>query len=222
MSLQYCNAFCLFYVRELTLINFNFPNIAGNEGIYHKFPAKENEKESYRLLIKKKLEEIFLENQSYIKNIFSSSFSLSKKAEKSLLETFLSAGYSFNKITGSIESDVLSTLIQYNSALYNIASCYTPVYQSHPDLYNYMYNGYNDYSKAIILLNDKYINELNSQRKTIIIILILGSILIFIVFIFFCIFMALSYISSTKRRIIYMRVFYELNSNSIKNLVINF
>jgi hypothetical protein len=208
--IKYCNAIGIYYIRELTLLSFNIQNI---NGTYREIPAKN--RTNYRTKIHTLLIDLFLESQNHLKEVLSSDFAPSKKTQKVLDETILSTKYFLNNNFGSIEDNILSTLTQYNTALYNIVFSNIPIEQNHPDLYNYMYNGFNDYVRAMDIMVDLYNNELKAQKKSILIIMIITLIIFFFVFVLLSILTFISYISSAKRRIDYMQVFYDININSI-------
>ena len=214
--IKYTNSFGLYYIRELTLVNYDTKEINSN---YTEFPAKN--RTAYIYLISSKLMDLFIESQTCLKQILSSDFSPSKDTKLSLTETILNVKYMLDKNYGGIDSDIFSILLQYNTALYNIASSYVPIEENHPDLYNYMCNGYNNYEKAINIFIEKFNNELNRQKKYILIIMILCPIIFLIVFVIFCILMTQSYISSAKRRVDYMEVFFDISIDSIKDLMSN-
>ena len=216
ITIKYTNSFGLYYIRELTLVNYNTKEIDSN---YTEFPAKN--KTAYISLIRGKLMGLFLESQTCIKQILSSNYSPSNETKANLTETILNANYFLNNNYGSIDADILSILIQYNTALYNLASSFVPIEENNPDLYNYMHNGFNNYEKAMNILIDKFNKELNKQKKYILIIIILCLIIFLIIFVIFSILMTLSYISSAKRRVNYMQVFYDINIDSIKTLMSN-
>ena len=106
-------------------------------------------------------------------------------------------------------------------AFYNLASCYTPLFQNHTDLYNFMQNSFNNYTEAIDILLDNYNAELKIEHKKLLIFIILCVIIFLSFIILFCILIVMSFISAAKRRIIYMHVFYGINLKSIKNLMID-
>ena len=216
INISYTNSFGLYYVRELSLVNYDTKEINSS---YTEFPSKN--KTAYISLIADKLLDLFLESQACLKQILSSDFSPSKDTKANLTETILNADYILNNKFGSIDADILSILVQYNTALYNLASSYIPVKENHPDLYNYLHNGYNNFEKAMYILCNNFNKELNNQKKYILIITVLCLIIFLIVFAIFCILMTLSYISSAKRRVNYMQVFYDINIDSIKTLMSN-
>ena len=170
ISIRYCNRISLYYVRELTLLNLNIPNLTGGE--YIEIPAKKINKEGYRKLIRDKLTNLFIENQSYLKAILSSSYSPSDNTSKILSEIELYPGFISNKKYEIIKSDILSTIIQFNNAFYNLAMSKIIIEQNHAELFNFVHNGFNEYEKGILILIDIYRYELNIQKKRTIIILI--------------------------------------------------
>jgi len=214
--IKYCNSIGIYYTRELTLLGFNISNINGS---YKEIPAKN--RTNYKIKIRTLLADLFLENQLHLKDILSSDFSPTKKTQKVLNESILSAKYLLNNNFGSIEDNILSILTQYNTAFYNIAFSTIPIEQNHPDLYNYMNNGLNDYVKAMDILINSYNNELKIQKKTILIVIILNLIFNFFIFALLSFLTYISYLSSVKRRINYMQVFYNINIDSIKSLISN-
>ena len=214
ISIKYCNTFSIYFLRELTLLNFNF-SITG--GVYNKFPGKDREK--YISLIKSKFKDYFLETQSNIREILSSTFSPSKNIEKNISDTFINLQYDLSNKNCFIKEDTLATLLQYNGAFYNLAISYTPIYQNHSDMFNFMHNSFNNYTKAINILLNNYNLQLKEDNQKIFIIIIIFAIITLLFFIFFCFLIIVSFISATKERINYIQVFYGINLNSIKNLM---
>ena len=129
----------------MTLLNFNIPEIKGGE--YTNFPAKD--KKNYINFIQTKLKNLIIEFQSSIKIIFSSTINLSDNSEKILSETILDIKINKNNNNNIINSDILSTLIQFNNAFYNLALSSLPVEQNHTDVFNYIYNNFNNYRNGI-------------------------------------------------------------------------
>ena len=213
---KYSQTFSTYCVREEVLLNFNFPNING--GYYTNIPAYNRSK--YKNLIKEKLVQYFIENQECLRQILSSSYSFSKDTLKNFTQTVIILE-NFPTFLGVVYSDVISSLIQYNSALYNLASCITPLTQNHPEIFNYMHNGHNAYISAIMIVINNLKSEFKLLKKRIFILFISSIIIILLIFIIFIFLMVLSYISSVKMRINYMEVFYGINLDSIKNFVSN-
>ena len=212
--IKYCNIFSIYFIRELTLLNYNFG--LNTFSSYDNFPG--NDREIYRNLIRTKLLNYCIETQSNIMEILSSSFSLSKSITKNISNTLFNSKLLPNTI-GNIKGDPLTTLMQYNSAFFSLTSGHTRINQADPDVFNFMQNSFNDYAEAMDLLLDKFHAELIMENKTILIFFIVCSIVLFIVMVIFYFLIVMSLISAVKSRINYMEVFYGINSNTIKNLI---
>jgi hypothetical protein len=152
-------------------------------------------------------------------NILSTSFSPSESTAKNISNTIFNAQFLQLNETKKMEEDLFQTLIQYNAVFYSLVSSYIPLYQTHPDVSNFMHNSFNDYIDAIKILLDRFMTELKIDNKTIIIYFIVFSILLFIITLIFYILIVLNFISATKSKINYMQVFYGIDSNSIKKLM---
>ena len=215
INIKYCNTLSIYYIRELTLLNFNISNLYG--GVYYKFSG--NDRNEFENFVKNSFEDLFYENQVSMTEIFSSNFAPSKATQKNLTDTILDAKYLIDNNIGTINLAIFANIIQYSVVFYNLASSFGSIEQNNPDLYNYIYNSFNNYRKTILLLYDKYNLELNIQKTMIgfgkygisistLIIIILG-----------CYFVVQSFISGDKRRMNYIQVFYDINTNSIKDLI---
>ena len=214
--IKYFSHISVYFVRELTLLNFNIEEIKG--GIYQNIPAVL--KEEYISLIKEELMKIFIENQSSMKILYSSSLELSKNASKYISETEISIKKLNQKII-DIKYDILTALIQYNSEFYNLASSTTPIEQNNPDLYNYIYNNLNGYKKGINILMDLYIDELKIYNYELKLIIITCNVLLLICFICIYIYININFISAIEVRGTYMEVFYGINENTLKSLILS-
>ena len=217
INIKYCQNYGFYLVREIILLNFDVSNLNG--GIYTQIPAFNMT--LYRDLIKNKLIDYFLENQSNIKEILNTDYSHSKTFEKEMSESFFDSFYKNKNEIGNIEGDALSNLMQFNSIFYNLASLYTPLYQNHPDIFNFMHNSFNQFGKTIKFLWEKYISEISIQKRDIIISIIVTIILIISIYVIFVYLMGKSFISAAKKRISYMKVFYGVSLESMKNMMSN-
>ena len=212
--IKYFSHISVYFVRELTLLNFNIEEIKG--GIYQNIPALF--KEEYISLIKEELMEIFIENQNSMKILYSSSLELSKNASKYISEAEIPIK-KLNQKTIDIKYDILTALIQYNSEFYNLASSSASIEQNNPDLYNFIYNNLNGYKKGINILMDVYIDELKIYNYELKLIIITCYILLFISFIYIYIYIIINFISAIEIRGTYMEVFYGINENTLKSLI---
>ena len=214
--IKYCNTLSIYYIRELTLLNFNISNLYG--GVYYSFSG--NNRNEYENFVKNSFGDLFYENQVSMTEIFSSNYAPSKATQLNLTDTIFNSKYLIDNNIGTINLAIFANIIQYNVVFYNLESSFAPIEQNHPDLYNYIYNSFNNYKRTILLLYDKYNIELNIQKNIIKIIGIYGiSSSILIIIIIGCYLVLKSFISGDKRRMSYIQVFYNINTNSIKDLI---
>jgi hypothetical protein len=84
ISVKYCSYIGVYYLRELTLINFNMSYVVTG-GDYTEFMA--NSKEEILDYIREEIMYLFIENQSSLKNIYSTSVELSNTSATFLKKT---------------------------------------------------------------------------------------------------------------------------------------
>ena len=214
-NIKYYEALSVYYVRELTLLNFNIPEIKGGE--YTNFPAKD--KKNYIKFIQTKLKNLFIECQSSIKRIFSSTINLSDNSEKILSETILDVKINKNNNNNIINSDIFSTLIQFNNAFYSLALSNLPVEQNHTDVFNYIYNNFNNYRNGITALIGLFGNDYDYKKKVSKIIIIIILIVLLIAFLIIYLIGVKYFLSANKKRANYINIFYNINSKALKNSI---
>ena len=215
INIKYCNSLSIYYIRELTLLNFNVSNLYG--GLYYNFSG--NDRNEFENFIKNSFGDLFHENQIAMAEILSSNFAPSKAVEQNLTDTIFDTKYLIDNNFGIINLAVFANIMQYNTVFYNLVTSSTPIEQNHPDLYNYIYNSFNNYRKTILLLYEKYNLELNIKKYYIKFGIYGSSSVIFIIIIIGCYFVVINFISGDKRRMNYIQVFYDINTNSIKDLI---
>jgi len=203
----------IYYVRELTLLNFNIP-IKGGE--YINFPARDKQK--YISYIKAKLKELFLKNQSSVKKLFSSAINLSENSEKKVSELLLDIKITKNN-NNIINSDVYSSLLQYNNAFYSLAFSTIPLDQNHADIFNYIYNNFNNYKNGINALTDIYGGDYDYKKKASKVIIIIILVVMFIIFMIIYILGVKFFLSANKKRINYLNIFYNINSEALRDSI---
>ena len=214
--IKYCSQISVYYLREMTLLNFEVEGIKG--GNYYNYPDKE--KESYKNLIKEEIMELYVESLSSMKVIFSSSLTLNYNSTKFLSEYTLNIKMS-RYPTVHMNYKILIALMQYTSSFYNLASSSTDIEQNHSDLFNYIYNNLNDYKIGINILINMYINELEIYLNKILILAIISGISIFIFFCVVYIIIIKYFLSALQIRGNYMKTFYGINENILKNIINN-
>jgi len=213
-EIKYYETVSIYYVRELTLLNFNIPGIKGGE--YTNFPAKDKKK--YITFIKTKLKELFLENQSAIKKLFASAINLSDNSEEIISQTILDIKINKND-NNIINSDIFSSLIQFNNAFYSLALSSVPVEQNQADVFNYIYNNFNNYKNGINTLIDAYGSDYDYKKKVGKILIIIILVIMWIVFIIIYIIGVKFFLSANQKRVNYINIFFNINSEALKNSI---
>lgn len=216
IRLTYCKVISIYYIKELTLLNFNAPNIYG--GDYILFPS--NNITFYKQLMANKLTELFVENNDALKNIFSSSISFSKNTIKYQSELVFKIDFMYNYREKSIYSDLYEALIQYNNVFYSMISSSVNLHQTNIEIYNFNHNGNLDFDKAINTLSNIYETELDNlfmEIKIMSIILLVFYLIILIAIYFFSLYF---FFSANKRRINFMKIIYGINENFIKQTIV--
>jgi hypothetical protein len=210
----------VFYVGESTLLNFNADKIQG--GVFDNFPDKKENKKAYIQLMRDQIKENFLESELCFEEILSTKISFSKNITKFLAEKQLETHYIYkNGNIQSLVADILTTLMQYHGAFYNLAFSPLDLEQNHTDILNFLHNSFNDYAVGINILITTYTDEINHISKSIYLFLILSLILFFFVYVINYLIIIHYYIAGHDKRTSYLEVFYELNEHVLKILIAN-
>ena len=214
--IRYYTQFSVYYLRELTIINFEFEGLRGSK--YTEFVGKE--KEEYISLIKDKLMELFIENQKSLQVLFSISLSLSDASSKTLKEYRLKLRVS-NSPLMEMNYDILTSFMQYSSAFYSLASSTSAITQKNSDIFNFIYNnlnGYKDGLNVLLLVFDKELKKYYRHIKTIV---ISGCFLV-VVFSFSIIVIVIKlFLKAIETRGNYMKVFNGINEKVLRYLIVN-
>ena len=218
LGLKYCNLLSIFYIRELTLLNFNINEIPG--GYYREFPA--DNKTKYCEYISNKLTNLYIENHALVKIILGSPYPISKNSSYYLTEELFDMKFITpdNKIR-TVKYDMKKIILAYNTAFSNLAGANNVLEQNHTDIFNYFQNSFNEFEKGFDTLYDIYNYELEILRGNIklYIYLIISFVLISYSLIYF--FGLKYFLSSNIIRISYIKIFYNINSKTLKDLMKN-
>ena len=215
ISVKYCSYISFYYFRELTLINFD-TGYAITGGNYTEYMA--NSKEEIIDYIKEELMSLFIENQSSLKNIYSTSVVLSNTSATFLKKTNLKIKMSQSY---EIKNIILISLMQYNGAFNNLATSTSDIKQDHPDIALFLYNSLNGYKEGINHLIRLYSLEFEAYLKTIKLIVIVLAIIIFMFTALMYVLILINFLGAIKKRGNYMKVFYGLNESILKIIIIN-
>jgi hypothetical protein len=213
VKLKYCNCISMYFVRELTLLNFNVANIIGGE--YVLYPSKN--RTTYIKICAEQLIELFKENQNMTQMLFAPKYSLSKNQTKYINELTFNTKFRTQRTVHSITSDLYGTLIQYNNVFYSLISNAKNIHQSQNDIFVFINNN-GVFSDTIQTLINVYRLELEQIIKKMKLILIICSILFFIIFFLIYIILMLAVLSANLRRINYVQIFFGINPFIIRIL----
>lgn len=208
LSVKYCNKISLYYIRELTLLNT--PDVGIRGGKYTYIPA--NDRDQYIKMIKQNILELFMESQMSMVNFIGSQYSLTKDLNSYLNNTKLIVKLSSSELKSSIiKNNVIVTIVQLNSAFYNLASSTSAIEQNHADLYNFVYNSLNNFGLAIDILINTYKNELDLKARYNTIFVQIQMVIYFIVFLIIYIVGTILYSRIIQKKKSYMNVFMNIN-----------
>ena len=207
--IRYCEGISIYYVRELSLLCFNIDETS--EGTYIEYPARDKNK--YISILKKKLNELFIESQSSMKKIFSSFINLSKES----LNFYKVAMNNFTINNDEISDDLFTLLVQYNSDFYSFTSNNNDQFEHfNSELFNYIHNNFNKYRIGLNLLIDTFGNEYNIYKRNVIIYFIIINIAIFFIFIIIYIYISKYFFLANQKRKKYFVILYGINSDTLK------
>ena len=218
LGLKYCNLLSIFYIRELTLLNFNINEIPG--GNYVNFPAKN--KSSYYQYISDRLTKLYIENHSLVKIILGSPYPISENSSYYLTEELFDMKFKTpDNEMKKVKYDMKKIILAYNTAFSNLAGTNTILEQNHTDIINYFQNSFNEFEKGFDTLYDIYNYELKLLRGGIKLYIYLLIAFVFVIYSFIYIFGIRYFISANIIRINYIKIFYNINSKTLKDLIKN-
>ena len=211
----------VYYLRELTLVNFLVPKYSILEN-YTQYPEYVGDRLAYIEFLRSKIQNIYIETHVLTEFLTSVSIPLSENTtfflqEDNLTLFVLANNLEFYKITTTFSI----SLIEINSALYNLAISDTFIQQNVTDVFIFIYNYLNEVGNGIKDQIDIYINELelrfdNKQK-----ILIIGLVLIFILIVIIIIILCISYRSIIKKKSSYIEGFYGIKIPFIRQSIRN-
>ena len=218
LGLKYCNLLSIFYIRELTLLNFKINEIPG--GYYREFPA--DNKTKYYEYISNKLTNLYIENHALVKNILGSPYRISKNSSYYLTEELFDMKFITpdNQIR-TVKYDMKKIILAYNTAFSNLAGANNVLEQNHTDIFNYFQNSFNEFEKGFDTLYDIYNYELEILRGNIKLYIYLIIAFVFISYSLIYFFGLKYFLSSNIIRISYIKIFYNINSKTLKDLMKN-
>ena len=211
----------VYYLRELTLVNFELPNNSSLEK-YYEYPEYKNNRQGYISSLSEKIRNIYIESHVLTESLTSVDLELSENTTKILQDNYLTLYVRKDNLDiYTITTTFSVSLIELNSALYNLAISDTYIQQNVTDVYIFIHNFLNDVGKGIKNQIDVYINEYNLRMKNKKLILIIGMLFIFVIIIFVFIVLCISYKSIIKKKSSYIEGFYGIKISFIRESIKN-
>ena len=211
----------VYYLRELTLVNFLLPKYLKNEE-YTVFPEYKNNKTQYVKSLLSKIEKIYIETHNLTESINSVDIPLSDNTTHFLKDdniTFLILLQNLEEYRMTTSLSI--SLVQLNSALYNLAITETSLQQNTTDINIFIRNFLFEVGEGIKKQIDVYIWELELRNKNKTKILIIGLSIIFILIIFIFVSLCISYKSIVKKKSSYIEGFYGIRIAFIRQALKN-
>ena len=216
----YYNA-AVYYLRELTLVNFLLQNDTNLEK-YKAYPKYVNNRKEYIESLRAKIQNIYIETHVLTESLTSSEIPLSDNTSWFLQDNNLTLYVLENNLNiYKITTTFSISLIELNSALYNLAISDTFIQQNVTDTYIFIHNYLNEVGEGIKNQIVIYINELKLRINKKEIILILGIVIIFILIIIIFVILCFGYKSIIKKKSSYIEGFYEIKLSFIRQSIKN-
>ena len=211
----------VYYIRELTLVNFLLSNDTKLKK-YEEYPQYKENRTGYIKFLRNKIENIYIETHSLTELLTSNDIIVSDNTSSFLQEKNLTLYALTNNLKiYTITTSFSISLIELNSALYNLAISDTFIQQNITDVYIFIHNFLNDVGEGINIQIDLYIKELklriNRKRK----IFINGMIVIFALIIIIIFILCTNYKSIIKKKSSYIEVFNEIKISFIRQSIKN-
>ena len=214
--IKYCCQIGVYYLREISLLNFKVDGLRG--GSYTEFVAK-NEDE-YNQLIREEIMKLFIESQTSIKSVYSISLPSNDKSAK-LINKFKTNIRISNSPEIDMKYSLQMSLMHYSSTFFNLASSSTTLKQNHPDLIYFIYNSLNGYKQVFNTITFAYEIDLKITLKNIFINALICCLIALVFYIIIYVLVMKNFMNGIRTRGNYMKVFYGINENIIKNLINN-
>ena len=211
----------VYYLRELTLVNFILPSDL-KLTTYEQYPEYENNSTEYVNSLINKIQNIYIETHVLTESLTSVDIPLSADTTFFLQEDNLTLYVLANDLElYTITTTFSISLIEINSALYNLAISDTFIQQNVTDVFIFIYNYLNEVGEGIRNQISIYINELDLRIKNKRKILIIGLVIIFILIVIIFIILCISYKSIIKKKSSYIEGFYAIKISFIRQSIRN-
>lgn len=213
INLIYNTNIAIFTIRESSI--FNYPSVMENVS-YH---VPDDDYLNYTAKIYSMSKNAFTSCNNYMENIIGSVLKLSDEAVYKLTEEpfYITILYGEKQLR-TITSTIFASIVQVYSSLCNLLqNVYVSVSTS--NLYNFLYNAYNEVGRALKVQLNLFIDELDINWKKMIKIMIVYSVIYIFIHILFYILISKCFISISKKKASYISVFYGIDLSLIKSSI---
>ena len=210
----------VYYLRELTLVNFVPPKNKINDS-YIKYPEYSDNKTNYIRSLKDKIYNVYNFSHTLTASSILVNVELSNKtktiSEKNFTIFILQNDLSIYCISTSYSL----SLIQINAALNHLVSDSTIIQQNTTDVYFFIFNYQNKVGEKIKAFIEIYIEDVNLKIKEIKNTIFIGGIFIFVIFMIEFIIISISYKSILIKKTSYIEGLYRIKLDLIKQSIEN-
>ena len=210
-----------YFLREFSIVNFLMPNNKNNLN-YTQYPVYRNNRTVYLKFMREKLRNLYLQSNDLLYLLTSFDVKLSNNATDILTnKELIISTINENLTLYDINTTFTISLVELNSALYNLAISNTFIQQNISDLFIFIYNYQNEVGKGIRNQTDIFIEELKSHLKSKKLKFIIQMIVVFILLIIFFIILFICYKIIIKKKSSYIEGFYEIKLPFIRESIKN-
>ena len=215
VNMRYYYSIGVYYIRELILLNMK-NNVTG--GNYTNMPS--HNKTNYTSKLSNLIKEIFVKSQNNLENILGTKMTYYKNTYQILNGDPLTTKIFYEQTKSrNITSNLITAIIQVNSAFNLLVITPTQLKQTSVDLFNFMYNTLNEVGKGLETIIQIFIINLDHRyyKNSLVIFIFLP--VMFLVFILIFHVTGKYFLLIARRKSSYTAVFYGIGISLIKSSI---
>jgi hypothetical protein len=210
-----------YFLREFTLVNFLMPDSKKNIN-YTMYPVYKNNRTKYLQFMSAKLRELYIQSNDLLYTLTSFDVKISENATNILMNNELVISTVDDKLEiYPINTTFTISLIEMNSALYNLAISNVFIQQNNSDIFIFIHNYQNEVGRGIRNQVDIFIDELNKNINEKKINFIIHMIIVFIIIIIFFIILFICYKIIIRKKASYIEGFNDIKLPFIRESLKN-
>ena len=210
-----------YLLREFTLVNFLMPNRTKYVN-YTQYPLYRNNRTILLKFMREKLRTLYMQSNNMLYILTSFDVKLSDNATDILMNNgIIISTVKENLTLYDINTTFMISLIELNSALYNLAISNVFIQQNISDIYIFIHNYQNEVGRGIRNQIDIFIEELNAHLESKKNKFIYQMVVVFILLILFFIILFICYKIIIRKKSSYIEGFYEIKLPFIRESLKN-